>query len=67
MSRPTDKKGLLELSRTNFNKFLELIDGLPDDIKTKEFQNDELNDRDKTIADVILPFARMAFDDGKLV
>ena len=53
MARPTDKKGLLELSETNCNKLLELIDDLPDDMKAKTYKNDELNDRDKTIADVI--------------
>jgi hypothetical protein len=53
MARPTNKKGLLELSEANFNKLLEFIDGLPDEIKTKTYKNDELNDRDKTVSDVI--------------
>ena len=53
MARPTDKEGLLELPETNCNKLLELIDDLPDDMKAKTYKNDELNDRDKTIADVI--------------
>ena len=35
MARPTNKKELLELSEVNFNKLLEFIDGLPDEIKTK--------------------------------
>ena len=53
MPRPTDKKGLLEQSELNFNKLLELIDGFPDEIKNRTYKKDELNERDKTIADVI--------------
>jgi hypothetical protein len=53
MSRPTNKNELLELSELNFNKLLEFIDSLPDEIKNGIYKNDELNDRDKTIADVI--------------
>jgi hypothetical protein len=53
MARPTNKQELLELSENNFNKLLELIDSLPDDFKTKSFENNELNARDKTISDSI--------------
>jgi hypothetical protein len=53
MPRPTNKKELLELSELNFNKLLEFIDVLPEEYKNKTYKNDELNDRDKTIADVI--------------
>jgi len=53
MARPTDKKGLLELAEINFKKLLEFIDELPDEFKTKIFKNNEINERDKTIADVI--------------
>jgi hypothetical protein len=53
MPRPTNKKELLEQSELNFNKLLEFINGLPEEIKTRTYKNDELNDRDKTIADVI--------------
>ena len=53
MPRPTDKKGLLELSEINHDKLLEFIHELPDEIKNKTYNNNELNDRDKTIADVI--------------
>ena len=52
MSRPTTKKELLELAEINFNKLLNFINELPDDIKTKSY-NDVLNDRDKTVSDVI--------------
>jgi len=45
MARPTNKKGLLELSEANCNQLLEFIDGLPDDVKTKTYKNDELNER----------------------
>ena len=53
MPRPTNKKELLEQSELNFNKLLEFIDGLPESIKNRTFKKNELNDRDKTIADVI--------------
>jgi hypothetical protein len=53
MPRPTNKKELLKLAEVNFNKLLELIDSLPDEIKNGTYNNDELNDRDKTVADVI--------------
>ena len=53
MPRPANKKELLELSELNFNKLLEFIDGLPDNIKDGTYENDVLNERDKTIADVI--------------
>jgi hypothetical protein len=53
MPRPANKKELLEQSEPNFNKLLELIDGLPDEIRNGTYKNGELNDRDKTIADVI--------------
>ena len=53
MPRPTNKKTLIELTETNSNKLLELIEELPNEFKTKTFKNNELNDRDKTIADVI--------------
>src|SRR5215510_6339477 len=53
MPRPTNKKELLETAEINFNKLLDLINELPDEYKNKTYTNDELNDRDKTIADVI--------------
>ena len=53
MPRPTNKKELLELSKTNFDKLLEFVDQLPEEIKTKPHRNNELNDRDKTVSDVI--------------
>jgi len=53
MPRPTNKKELVELSELNFNKLLDFIDELPEKIKNGTYKNDELNDRDKTVADVI--------------
>ena len=53
MPRPTNKKSLLELAEINFGKLLDFIDGLPAEIKTRVYKNDELNDRDKTVSDVI--------------
>jgi hypothetical protein len=53
MPRPTNKKELLELSEANFNKLLKFIEELPGEIKTKTFKKNELNDRDKTVSDVI--------------
>ena len=53
MSRPANKKELLEQAELNFNKLLEIIDGLPENIRNGTYKKDELNNRDKTIADVI--------------
>jgi hypothetical protein len=53
MPRPVNKKELLELAEINCNKLLEFIDGLPEKTKNGIYKNDELNDRDKTVADVI--------------
>jgi hypothetical protein len=53
MPRPTNKAELLELSEINLNKLLDFINALPDDMKNRSYENDELNDRDKTIADII--------------
>jgi hypothetical protein len=53
MPRPTNKKELLELAEISFNKLLDFIDGLSDEIKNGIYKNIELNDRDKTIADVV--------------
>jgi hypothetical protein len=53
MPRPTNKKELLELSEINFNKLLDFINELPDELKNKTYTHDELNDRDKTVGDVI--------------
>lgn len=53
MPRPTNKEELLELSEINFNKLLDFINSLPDEWKVKIYENNELNDRDKTISDII--------------
>jgi hypothetical protein len=53
MPRPTNKKDLLELAEVNYTKLLEFIDALPGDIKNAVWEHDELNDRDKTVSDVI--------------
>jgi len=53
MPRPINKKDLLELSEINFNKLLNLINELPEEIKNKTFIKNELNERDKTISDII--------------
>ena len=53
MPRPINKKDLLELSEINFNKLLNLISELPEEIKNKTFIKNELNERDKTISDII--------------
>ena len=53
MPRPTNKKALLELSEINFNKLLDFIQELPEDVKNKIYASNELNDRDKTVSDVI--------------
>ena len=53
MPRPLNKKELLSLSNTNLNKLLDLVNELPGSIKTKTFTNNELNDRDKTVSDIL--------------
>jgi len=53
MPRPTNKKELLKLSETNFNKLLLFIEELPDELKNKTYNRNELNKRDKTVSDVI--------------
>lgn len=53
MPRPTNKVDLLELGEINLHKLLDFIDNLPKELKIREFENEELNDRDKTIADII--------------
>jgi hypothetical protein len=53
MPRPVNKQALLEQSELGFNTLLEFIGNLPDELKNKTYNNDELNNRDKTIADVI--------------
>jgi hypothetical protein len=53
MARPANKKELIELAEINCNKLFDFIDNLPDEVKNAVYKNDELNDRDKTIADVI--------------
>ena len=53
MPRPTNKEGLLQRSEVNLTKLLTFIDSLPEEYKHRSYENDELNDRDRTIADVI--------------
>ena len=53
MPRPTDRDSLLDLSDSNLRKLLDFIDSLPDDRKHMSYESDELNDRDRTVSDVI--------------
>jgi len=53
MSRPTSKEELIVSAKLNFNELLDLINKLPEKIKNNTYENNELNDRDKTIADVL--------------
>ena len=53
MPRPTDKDSLLDLSESNLSRLLEFIDSLPENLKRMSFENDELNDRDKTVSDIV--------------
>jgi hypothetical protein len=53
MPRPTNKKDLLELSELNMAKLLDFINALPKEYREMEYKNNELNDRDRTISDVI--------------
>lgn len=53
MPRPTNRTELLALSEANLEKLFNLIDSLPQDSKTREYTKNELNDRDRTVADVL--------------
>ena len=53
MPGPTDKASLLELSEVNLRKLLDFIDSLSEDSRHMSYENDELNDRDRTVSDVI--------------
>jgi len=53
MPRPTNQSELLELGDLNLQKLLSFINSLPDEWKNRKYKNDELNDRDKTISDII--------------
>jgi len=53
MPRPTDKNSLLELSDRNLRKLLDFIESLPEEYRHMTYENDELNDRDRTVSDVI--------------
>jgi hypothetical protein len=53
MSRPVSKEELIVSAELNFSELFDFINGLPENIKSKTYKNNELNDRDKTIADVI--------------
>jgi len=53
MPRPESKADLLALSESNLKKLLSFIDSLPEDFRGRSFENNELNDRDKTLADVL--------------
>jgi hypothetical protein len=44
---------LLELSEVNLGKLLEFVDALPQEYRDKSYDDDLLNDRDRTIADVV--------------
>ena len=53
MPRPTNKAELVSLGDENLTKLLAFIESLPKEYQVKSYENNELNDRDKTIADVI--------------
>src|SRR6056297_1111497 len=53
MPRPTNREDLLTLSEANLSKLLYFIDSLPEEYKHQSYENDELNDRDRTVADVV--------------
>ncbi|OHD15998.1 MAG: hypothetical protein A2087_03815 [Spirochaetes bacterium GWD1_61_31] len=53
MPRPVNKAELLAFGDENLAKLLVFIEGLPKEFQVRSYENNELNDRDKTIADVI--------------
>jgi len=53
MVKANNKNELVEYSVKYFQEILEYIEYLPNEIKNTIFTNDELNERDKTVSDVI--------------
>ena len=53
MPRPTNQLELLSLAEENYIKLLAFIESLPKSFQIQTYENNELNDRDKTISDVI--------------
>jgi hypothetical protein len=53
MPRPKNRAQLIEAAEANFDKLLALVGALPLDVRERSYENDELNDRDRTVADVI--------------
>jgi hypothetical protein len=53
MSRASTKDELLEFSEINLDKLLALVNEFSDEVKNKTFENNEINERDKTVSDVI--------------
>lgn len=43
MPWPVNKDELITLAEHNFNELLELIDGLPENVKKRAYENNELN------------------------
>jgi hypothetical protein len=54
MQRPVTKEELLFQSEETFINLLDLINSFPEELQHKTFINNELNDRDKTFADIIM-------------
>jgi hypothetical protein len=53
MIRANNKDELIGYSQKYFQEILDFINGLPEEIKTRKYTENELNERDKTISDVI--------------
>lgn len=53
MPRPQDKRTLLELADSNLEKLVKSIEALPPEVASRSFDGDQLNDRDRTVADVV--------------
>jgi hypothetical protein len=53
MDRAWNKEKLLEMAEMYLNKLLDYISDLPDDIKYGTFKTNEINERDKSVSDVI--------------
>jgi hypothetical protein len=53
MVKANNKEELIENSQIYFEEIIEFINDLPDELKIKEYLNNELNERDKTIGDVL--------------
>jgi len=53
MIRASNKKDLIEFSQKYFQEIVDLVKNLPEEKKNEKYVNNEINERDRTVSDVI--------------